>query len=82
MAPSSLREISLPRFALKRDEAAAALAISVGTFDNWIKDGLMPKGKKIRGNVLWDAESVRNAWHKLIESEDGDGTNPFDEVVA
>lgn len=82
MAASSLREVSIPRFALKRDEAAAALAISVGTFDNWIKDGLMPKGRKIRGNVLWDAEAVRDAWRKLMEGEADDASNPFDEVVA
>lgn len=82
MARSTLRELSLPRFALKRDEAAASLAISVGTFDAWVRDGLMPKGRKIRGNTLWDAEAVREAWRSLIDGEIDDGSNPFDEVVA
>jgi predicted DNA-binding transcriptional regulator AlpA len=82
MARSTLRELSLPRFALKRDEAAAALAISVGTFDAWVKDGIMPKGCKIRGNTLWDAEAVHGAWRKLADGETDEGANPFDEVVA
>lgn len=82
MGKVSLRELSLPRFALRRDEAAASLAISPTLFDDWVSDGLMPKGRKIGGVVLWDAHEVRDHW---IALRDGDGCarkNPFDKVVA
>jgi predicted DNA-binding transcriptional regulator AlpA len=76
---SSLRDLSLPRFALRRDEAAACLAVSPTKFDEWIADGRMPKGRKIDGVTLWDASEVREAWERL---RDGEVHNPFDRVVA
>lgn len=83
---SSLREISIPRFALRRDEAAASLAISPSLFDNWVHDGLMPEGRKIGGVVLWDAELIRVAWQSLNEAATAkpvdSGENPFDNMVA
>ncbi|MGR9427740.1 helix-turn-helix transcriptional regulator [Rhizobium leguminosarum] len=75
----TLREISIPRFALRRDEAAAALAISPSTFDSWIKRGLMPEGKPIGGVTLWDATKVREAWQRLADGPgaEDDGDRPF-----
>lgn len=83
MAAASLRELSIPRFALRRDEAAASLAISPSTFDNWIGDGKMPKGRKIGGVTLWDAESIRNAWLNLADIDDvqPDESNPYEGIV-
>jgi predicted DNA-binding transcriptional regulator AlpA len=75
-----LRELSLPRFALRRDEAAASLAVSTTKFDEWVTDGRMPRGRKIDGVVLWDTEEVRNAWETLRDGRDY--RNPFDGVVA
>lgn len=75
----------IPRYALRRDEAAASLGISQGTFDNWIRDGIMPSGTKVRGVVLWDVKQIENAWRALMEKqeeEQDDGLNPFDEAVA
>jgi predicted DNA-binding transcriptional regulator AlpA len=77
---NSLRELSLPRFALRRDEAAASLAISTTKFDEWVADGRMPKGHKIDGVVLWDTERVREAWERLRDGQHS--RNPFDGVVA
>jgi len=84
MAGATLRSLSLPRFALRRDEAAASLAISPGTFDKWIDEGKMPKGRKVGGVMLWDAERIRAAWHELIDADDqkDDGENPFDHMVV
>jgi predicted DNA-binding transcriptional regulator AlpA len=74
------RDLSLPRFALRRDEAAASLAISPTTFDVWVKIGRMPKGHKIDGVVLWDTQEVRECWNLL---KDGvTANNPFDGVTA
>jgi len=83
MGAVSLREISIPRFALRRDEAAASLAISPSTFDNWIGEGKMPKGRKIGGVTLWDAESIRTAWLNLadIEEPKPETDNPYEGIV-
>ncbi|NSL22893.1 helix-turn-helix transcriptional regulator [Agrobacterium tumefaciens] len=84
MGAASLRELSIPRFALRRDEAAASLAISPSTFDNWVGEGRMPKGRKIGGVTLWDAESIRSAWLNLaeIEDEQPDSDNPYEGIVV
>ena len=79
-AMMSPRDLSLPRFALRRDEAAASLAISETKFDVWCGDGRMPKGRKIDGVVLWDTQEVREAWEALKNG--GIANNPFDKVVA
>jgi len=79
--PLTPRDLSLPRFALRRDEAAASVAVSPTKWDEWVADGRMPKGIKIDGVVLWDCNEVREAWEKLREGP-GAAKNPFDGVVA
>lgn len=77
MAARSLREQSLPRFALRRDEAAASLGVSPSTFDKWTLDGRMPKGRKVDGLTLWDTEEIREHWAALRDG--GMARNPLDE---
>lgn len=82
----SLREMTVPRFALKKDEAAAAFGISVSTFDTWVREGRMPKGHKIGGVVLWDMQEISDSWSQLrdrdAEVDRDNEPNPFDQVVA
>lgn len=79
MAARSLREQTLPRFALRRDEAAACLSVSPTTFDKWVADGRMPKGRKVDGLTLWDTEEIRDHW---IALRDGAfARNPLDDRV-
>ncbi|MGO4513970.1 helix-turn-helix transcriptional regulator [Bradyrhizobium sp. 2TAF36] len=74
------RLMSVPRFALRRDEAAASLGVSTTTFQGWCDSGRMPKGRKIDGVVLWDTGEVLEAWERL---RDGSySKNPFDGFVA
>ena len=61
----SLRELSLPRFALRREEAAASIGVSPTKFDEWCADGRMPKGRKVDGVVLWDTGEILEAWERL-----------------
>ena len=83
MKGGSLREVSLPRFALRRDEAAAAISISPSLLDQWIALGLMPAGRKIRGVVLWDTAELFAAWCKARDSAGlPEEKNPFDGVTA
>jgi predicted DNA-binding transcriptional regulator AlpA len=80
MSRTAHRLMSIPRFALRRDEAAASLAVSTTKFDEWCADGRMPKGRRIDGVVLWDTGEVMEAWERLRDGEQA--KNPFDEVVA
>ena len=82
MPSLSLREVSIQRLALRRDEAAASLAISPSLFDTWVKDGKMPNPNRVGGVVLWDAEAIRDAWRRLCDGDRNDEENPFDKVVA
>jgi predicted DNA-binding transcriptional regulator AlpA len=81
-AAATPRSMSQPRFALRRDEAAAALAISTTLFDEWVKDGRMPKSHKIGGVVLWDVQEVQDHWIALRDGDTGSKNNPFNGVVA
>lgn len=74
------RELSLPRFAVRREEAAASVGVSTSKFDEWVRNGRMPKGHKIDGVVLWDVQEIREAWLRLRDGELA--SNPFDRVVA
>ena len=81
-AAASLRETSVPRFALRRDEAATSLGISASLFDRWVGEGKMPKGRKIGGVVLWDCDQLCSAWRDLRDAGSDEGENPFDGMVA
>ena len=80
-AALSLRDLSLPRFAMRLDEAAASLGVSVTKFQEWREDGRMPNGHKIDGVVLFDTQEIREAWEAL-KSGKGSKKNPFDNVTA
>jgi predicted DNA-binding transcriptional regulator AlpA len=80
MSRGAHRLLSIPRFALRRDEAAASLAVSTTKFDEWCADGRMPKGRKIDSVVLWDTGEILEAWERLRDGQHS--KNPFDGVVA
>ena len=63
---ASLRELSLPRFALRREEAAASLGVSPTKF--------------VDGVVLWEVQEISEAWDRLRDGRPL--KNPFDRVVA
>jgi predicted DNA-binding transcriptional regulator AlpA len=79
----SLRSVTIPRFALRRGEAAASLGISEALFDTWVHQQRMPRGRKIGGVVLWDVRALSAAWDSLVsEGELVAETNPFNRVVG
>jgi predicted DNA-binding transcriptional regulator AlpA len=65
---------------MRREEAAASVAVSPTKWDEWVKDGRMPKGLKIDGVVLWDTAQVLDAWERLRDTQSS--RNAFDGVVA
>lgn len=56
LAPRAIYKV-----AVSRVRAAELLDVSTGTFDDWVRRGLMPKGVKIGALRRWDAED--NAKH-------------------
>ena len=74
------------KVAVSRARAAELLDVSPGTFDDWVRRGLMPKGVKIGALRRWDAEEIRASWHdireQLLSGDEDDGENPFDHAVG
>lgn len=76
----------LYKFAVSRVRAAELLDVSPGTFDDWVRRGMMPKGVKIGALRRWDAEEIRASWYEMKEQElsgdEDDGENPFDSLIG
>ena len=81
LAPRSIYKV-----AVSRVRAAELLDVSTGTFDDWVRRGLMPKGVKIGALRRWDAEEIRASWYDIKEQglsgDEDDGENPFDHAVG
>ncbi len=74
------------KFAVSRTEAALLLDISTGTFDDWVRRGIMPNGVKIGVLRRWDVTEILNSWRVLIEqkrnNDEVDDENPFDDIIG
>ena len=68
----------IERLAYRRDEAATVLGISPSLFDEWVKDGRMPKPVRVGGCVLWGASALSTAWAALEAGGGVDSSNPWD----
>jgi predicted DNA-binding transcriptional regulator AlpA len=54
-----------PRRGLSREEAAMYIGISAGKFDELVRDGRMPRPKRIDGRKLWDVLALDLAFNEL-----------------
>jgi len=62
---------NLPPLALSRDAAAQYIGVSPSKFDQLVKDGRMPKPKRIDNRRVWDRQKIELAFQQLPgESED------------
>ena len=75
--PDTRNGRSVPRFALRPQEAADSMGVSLGTFQKWVAEGKMPKPIKIGAVCLYDTETVRKSWEALREAPDTDNGNDF-----
>jgi predicted DNA-binding transcriptional regulator AlpA len=61
---------------LRRVKSAAYVGVSPSLFDEMVRDGRMPKPKRINGRVVWDRRQLDDAFEALPDGED---QNPWDE---
>ena len=62
-ALSAVRPI--PRRGLSREEAAMYLGISASKFDELVRDGRMPRPKRIDSRKIWDVRDLDVAFDAL-----------------
>jgi predicted DNA-binding transcriptional regulator AlpA len=60
----------LPRRGLRRPEAALYVGVSPSKFDELVKNGRMPKPKRLDSCVIWDVRELDLAFD-AIEADDG-----------
>ena len=68
---------SLPPRGLSREQAAEYIGVGATKFDEMVKDGRMPKPKRIDGRVVWDRIQLDEAFDALND-EAAPNKNPWD----
>ncbi len=63
---------SLPPRGLSRERAAAYIGISASMFDEMVKDGRMPRPKKLNSRTVWDRLALDRAFDRLPGGDDED----------
>lgn len=78
MARSDALPVSLPPLGLGREVAAQMLGISAVKFDELVKDGRMPKPKRIDARRVWDRREIELAFSALPAEA---GPNEWDDAT-
>ena len=63
-------EVHIEPRGLRHNNAAAYVGVSPNKFDAWVKDGLMPRPKKVGGVLLWDRRQLDIAFEELPSEDD------------
>ncbi|MGP2493330.1 helix-turn-helix transcriptional regulator [Mesorhizobium sp. PUT5] len=63
---------------LSRDEAARYVGVGSTKFDEMVKDGRMPKPKRVDGRTVWDRIALDAAFTDLPD----DGGNVLDRLLS
>jgi predicted DNA-binding transcriptional regulator AlpA len=71
--------VSLAPRGLSRVEAAAYIGVSTSLFDEMVRDGRMPRPKRINSRTVWDRHSIDAAFQALPGE---DTINPWDEALC
>ena len=72
-----LKSMSQPRRGLRRVEAAVYIGVSPTKFDELVKDGRMPRPKRIDTVAVWDVRNLDLAFEAL-PNEGDNMENPWD----
>jgi predicted DNA-binding transcriptional regulator AlpA len=71
-------QLAYPPRAMRADRAAAYLAMVTSTFLELVKEGLLPKGVKVRGMRVWDRYELDGAFDELKAKSNAERCNPFE----
>lgn len=69
--------LSYPPRGLSREESARYVGVGTSKFDEMVKDGRMPKPKRVDGRTVWDRVALDVAFSDLPD----DGINRIDELL-
>ena len=75
---SALPPTLAPRL-IGRDAAAAYIAVSTTKFDELVRDGRMPKPRKIDARRVWDVRELDAAADRLPSDNDGHSDATWDD---
>lgn len=70
--------ISYPPRGLGREDAARYIGVGTSKFDELVKDGRMPKPKRLDGRIVWDRVAIDIAFTDLPDDRSG---NFFDNIL-
>lgn len=70
--------VSYPPRGMSRDESARYIGVGSTKFDELVKDGRMPKPKRLDGRAVWDRMALDMAFTDLPE----DGKRNFFDGLA
>lgn len=62
---------------LNREEAAYYIGVGTTKFDEMVRDGRMPRGKRVDGRVIWDRVQIDMHFSEL----DNHRPNAIDEAL-
>lgn len=62
--------LAYPPRGLSRDEAARYVGVGTTKFDEMVKDGRMPRPKRLDGRVVWDRFALDMSFNSLPSEED------------
>lgn len=82
MAKPDVLPLSCPPRGLSRVEAAAYVGVSVAKLDEMVKDGRMPKPKRIDARTVWDRLALDAAFAALPDEGDAPAVNPWHQGAA
>jgi len=68
-------------FGLGELEAAAAIGVSAGKFRMLVREGRMPRPRRIDGRTIWDVDELREAFKAFPHEGEHDGTDSWADVV-
>jgi predicted DNA-binding transcriptional regulator AlpA len=74
---------TLPPRLIGREAAAAYVSVSPTTFDEMVKEGTMPKPKRLIGRrKAWDVRALDSAVDDLLSNNDNDNDDTWDNIDA
>ena len=76
-----LERIGGPRRGLSRDTAAAYVGVSPSKFDELVKDGRMPRPRRIDARNVWDLHEL-DRYFDALPGGGEEQPNPWDDVLV